>query len=1822
MKRKILSQNARIGILNRGEAAVRFTNAVKEFNIEFDSGFQTIAFYQDAEAEALFVKGADIGHALSSFPGFENIKGSPYLDGQFMVDALKASGASAVWVGWGFLAEDPVFAELLEKNDILLLGPSSASMKLLGDKIQAKELADRTKVPTIPWSKTALRDEDHAAEMAEKIGYPVILKSAFGGGGRGIRKVYDPSEIKSAFQTTSDEIERFFGDRTLFMEALVVTGRHLEVQCVADYFRNVQTFNVRDCSVQRNNQKIFEETPPPNLTQEIIDGLEEGSKKLLVAAEYEGAATVEYLYDLDRKQAFFMEVNTRLQVEHPITEELFLIDLVRYQIQVAMGEKICTKPKTPFGHVMELRLNAEDPDNKFMPTPGKILKYHIPNLPGVRIDSGVEFGSSISPDFDSMIAKLIAHGSNRANSMAKLKRALRDLKIEIENGTTNQGFALEILSDPAFMEGGVATSYVEEFLKSSDHALKKNWDIAAVAAAIYQYEQQYNIGFQNVTAKLTRHSIPRNIPELGGQFPIQIGGNKYVFGVRSLGRNYYHIDIDGKSLFVQYFNWGRDTILKTHLGKHKIQLTSRNKSLQCEVDGLPYLIELDDGGSVSAPSPSVVLGTEAKVGDQVEPGQLLLTLEAMKMEIAITAKEAGVVKEVLVKPGEKVEAGQALVEIEPNADQKDDGGKKALPPIDFKGLQLDETFQDKTAITQHWDFLTREYLATFLGFDPERPVHKVLGALENFVEQQPQFHKKFINLILRGCEAFITIQGLIKQTSEEQKHKTNPLELITHYFLRAEDREKGLPKEFIDGLNKALGLYTFAEAEGDIKRAKAIFHIIKATANTKDSVELLKHSLFALKQHYPQGPAAYPLQDLAKVLSTLTEVGIKHRDLVDAAVHSRYELVDKIHNEDIKHQQQLTVIELLHSVINEPKQELKKTLEIIESGHQIVTYLTSLDNLDPEKHQKRLEIIGRRFNRDRRFVQEVNVDAEHQVYCIEAHSKLSKYFNLTTMLSEDAFFKPLGWLESALDQLPNDQRECTILIKCSNDTSHQQVLDHMGKNALSVSLCTVGIIKDQKIVYYSFAPEKGVWQESVRRRTFSPLRYRELKLSRLEHFDLQLLYHSRFVHVVKLTAYDNPRDQRLFAFVEVPEANFEVVDSRVQSIKSFQYNIYEAAQAIREQQSRHNRRFYWNRIVVHIGQTHPVKLNQIGKYPDTLMHLVRGIGLEKIVIYTKISGRRRRAIDAEVLIENFATKHTIRGRLPSKEKLKPLSTYDAKLIRAARSSNPYPYQVVNMLTDQEHFPGGRFQEFDIEKTDAGYQRIEVVNRPFGENSSNIVFGIISNEGPGGVVYDRVLLLGDPSNDLGALTESECIRVMQAIDLAEERQIPVEWIPVSSGAAIGMESGTENLDWTASALRRIIEFTQNGGEVNIIVDGINVGAQSYWNAEATMLMHTKGILIMTQKGSMVLTGKKALDFSGSVSGDDNVDIGGAEKIMEPNGQAQIMVNDFEEAYAYLFMHYRFTYTSPNHPNVQCPTEDPVDRNVCVTPYQDDMNHGFSNIGDILGPSNKERKKPFDLRQIMGAVKDQDAPYLERWQHLKAGETAVIWETQLGGTGVGLIGIESQPIVRLGEIPNDGPDSWNGGTLYPLSSKKVARAINSFSDKVPLVVLANISGFDGSPESLRKLQLEYGAEIGRAVVNFKGPIVFVVLARYHGGAYVVFSKSLNPNMKVLALEHTFASVIGGAPAAAVVFPRQVRKEAAADPRMVQATKDFKDGKISQQEFSEVKKAVNLEKQAEIAQRFEQIHSIARAKSVGSLDEIIKAEELRPAIVRCLREFETSV
>jgi acetyl-CoA carboxylase carboxyltransferase component len=762
--------------------------------------------------------------------------------------------------------------------------------------------------------------------------------------------------------------------------------------------------------------------------------------------------------------------------------------------------------------------------------------------------------------------------------------------------------------------------------------------------------------------------------------------------------------------------------------------------------------------------------------------------------------------------------------------------------------------------------------------------------------------------------------------------------------------------------------------------------------------------------------------------------------------------------------------------------------------------------------------------------------------------------------------------------------------------------------------------------HFTFARAKdGLFVEDIFLRGMHPMMAERLHVWRLKNFRIERLPSVDDVYLFHGVAYDNPKDERLFAIAEVRDLTpVQDQGGRITRLPALERMYMEALAGIRREQARRasSAQLQGNRVMLYLWPVARFGVDELHPIIDRLAAASSGLGMEKTVVQVRMhdpmSGK------AEPLVLHFTTApgavSVLRFETPTDEPIQPLSDYRQKVAHLARRGLVYPYELVAMLAPRQEgepggLPRGEFVEHDLDG-----ERLVPVSRPPGRNTANVVAGVVTNftaKFPEGM--RRVIVLGDPSRSLGALAEPECRRIIAALDLAEQMGVPLEWFAVSSGARISMDSGTENMDWIAAVLRRLVEFTQRGGEVNVVVDGINVGAQPYWNAEATMLMHTRGILVMTPDGAMVLTGKQALDYSGGVSAEDNYGIGGYERVMGPNGQAQYWASDLASACRLLLRHYDLTYRAPGErfPRAAA-TSDPRDRDVCDFPYPDGPGTEFATVGDVFSAErNPERKTPFDIRTVMAAAIDRDLAPLERWLGMRDAETTVVWDAHLGGHPVCLIGIESKPLTRRGVVPADGPQQWTAGTLFPLSSKKVARAINSATGNRPVVVLANLSGFDGSPESMRSLQLEFGAEIGRAVVNFNGPMVFCVVSRYHGGAFVVFSARLNPKLEIAAVEGSYASVIGGAPAAGVVFSGEVERRTRADGRVTELERrivaaDTAEKGALRTSLAALIPEVRSEKLGEVASEFDAIHNVQRAQRVGSIHRIISASDLRPYLI----------
>jgi acetyl/propionyl-CoA carboxylase alpha subunit len=439
----------RVAIVNRSEAAMRMINAARDLSYEYGTRLTTIAFYTEPDRTSMFVRQADEAVCLGPATFLDPHDGQPkskYLDYDALERALVASRAEAVWVGWGFVAEHAEFADLCRQLGVVFIGPDSDVMRRVGDKIASKRLAEAIHVPVAPWSGGPVGSLADACAHAERLGFPVMVKATAGGGGRGVRRAQSPEELQAVFATARSEAQKYFGNAAVFLEKAIVGARHVEVQVLADHHGTCWAAGVRDCTLQRRNQKVVEEAPLPISDPDLEQDLRAAALRLAQAAGYRNAGTVEFLFDARARQFYFMEINARLQVEHPVTEVTTGIDLVKMQLFIASGGALQGPAPATVGHAIEVRLNAEDPDDQFAPAPGRVELLRLPTGPGLRVDTGVGQGDTIGGDFDSMIAKLIAYGRDRSEALGRLRRALSQTAVVIRGGATNKAFLLELLS--------------------------------------------------------------------------------------------------------------------------------------------------------------------------------------------------------------------------------------------------------------------------------------------------------------------------------------------------------------------------------------------------------------------------------------------------------------------------------------------------------------------------------------------------------------------------------------------------------------------------------------------------------------------------------------------------------------------------------------------------------------------------------------------------------------------------------------------------------------------------------------------------------------------------------------------------------------------------------------------------------------------------------------------------------------------------------------------------------------------------------------------------------------------------------------------------------------------------------------------------------------------------------------------------------------------------------------------------------------------------------------------------------------------------------
>ncbi len=651
-------------VANRGEIAVRVMRTARAL------GIRTVAVYSDADEKALHVRTADQSVRIGEAPVADS-----YLQIERVVAAAKQCGADAIHPGYGFLSENQEFADACDQAGLIFIGPPKTAIEIMGDKAKAKRAMLAAGVPCIPGYQGESQDEATLVSEAEAIGMPVMLKAAAGGGGRGMRLVDDVTQLAASMALAKSEAENAFGSGELIIEKAVLQPRHVEIQVFGDGHGNVIHLGERDCSVQRRHQKVVEESPCPVMTEELRAAMGAAAVEAARAVNYVGAGTVEFLLD-QSGDFYFLEMNTRLQVEHPVTEMVTGLDLVEWQLRVARGEPLpATQDDIALtGHAIEVRLYAEEPEQGFLPSTGPIHLFSLPEGEGLRVDAGVESGDAVSPFYDAMVAKVIGYGDTREDARRRLLTGLEEgALLGLGN---NRDFLIDVLDRPAFVAGEATTAFIAE--NYGDHFSREETPSSVVAAAaVIQHllalgrcaqaaptvsPELFDWSSRGKSVTVRDYGAPDapNIVTLetrsAGYYSVQVGGNLHAFELQAFEETHCELACDGvRELY--HFVEIDDVTLHISDPCHTAVFTDRRRIT-------PDAEEEAGGGTVVAPMHGQLLTMEVQPGDTVAQGQRLAVLEAMKMQHEICAAASGTVLEVAANPGTQVAAGDTLVVLE------------------------------------------------------------------------------------------------------------------------------------------------------------------------------------------------------------------------------------------------------------------------------------------------------------------------------------------------------------------------------------------------------------------------------------------------------------------------------------------------------------------------------------------------------------------------------------------------------------------------------------------------------------------------------------------------------------------------------------------------------------------------------------------------------------------------------------------------------------------------------------------------------------------------------------------------------------------------------------------------------------------------------------------------------------------------------------------------------------------------------------------------------------------------------------------------------
>ncbi len=1345
--------------------------------------------------------------------------------------------------------------------------------------------------------------------------------------------------------------------------------RRVEVDILADDHGTVWPLDTR-VSIRRDGASLIAEAPCTTIGTEVCTRLRAAAVDLANDVGYQGAATITYLSD--GADFVLSGVDCVAPPVHATTEERTGASIIGWRLRIERGESLPTEPPPDDGVAVEARLLAEDPRAGFAVTPGRLMLLSFPVGTGVRIDANRRIGDLVD-QHDPLIAVFTAWGPDRNVALERVRRALARSAVVVDGGTTNRTFLLRLLGDDTYTSGSADDAWVDRVIREQDRPEPQPVALLAAAAAAYENDR---IHAQAAFYGSAERGRPQHPAQVGNGIELRYDGRTYRLDVDRVGPRRYSVrtGADVADITVDELD---DYERRITCGgrRHRLVITPTDTGFRVELGDATHEIEREDGVALRAGWPALVVSALVAPGDMVAAGDPVAVLESMKMETTVTAPVAGEVVAVSIIPNAQVERGAPLVRLRPQT------GESAVEDDPATGLDLSDLEARLDPTRKPCDQVYVPLGDYLLGYDLSPPaLRKLLTKQRRLAEIAAPDDPALLECEDGLLDIYAELGALYRPQTEAELDESAPTEHTQEFllsFLQWLDPDlAGLPQGYRDRLERALGRYG---------------------VDGLDRTPTLESALMWLFRSFAR------LGELSAVVIAILERRLTYRhelaERTDLAMRTR---LDRLAAATQGRQQAIADLarDLRFHAFDEPPMEAATTALLDEMAAHIAQVAAIPDGAARSEHIDRLVwcpvplralVLGAWGPDDdttsdevRRIVLEVHVRRFYRI-CdfgeITFHDAGGSLVATTSYRDGDTDVVVLvGYLE--LDSLPawssavsslidsfgtevdvvvdvvtwrsGDSRDIATTAAEATDLAEQC---HFGRplRRLDVTVSTLTGTSDERSRSQHVTLEEhedGSFVENPLFRNLHPMLAARLELWRLSNFDLVRRPSPEDVYVFDGVAKTNPRDHRLFAVGEVRDlvsaddpVTAETTYPRLERIALL------AFAAMRSELARFapRDRPVANRLVLDVRAPWTLTMVETERLAHRFAPMAGRVGLEKVVLKVRIpdessEGGTRNAV---LHIEQAGHQILVREDRAGDQPVRPLSTYQQKILTAARFGSPYPHEIVRLFTERprrDGLPADTFQELELDADD----QLVPVHREPGSNAAHVVVGLMTNHTqvvPEGM--QRVSILSDPTQGLGNLAEPECRRINAVLSYALEHRLPVEWFAVSSGALIAMDSGTENMDWIALTLRRIIEFTQAGGEINIVVTGINVGGQPYWNAEATMLTHTKGILVMTPASTMVLTGKQALDFSGAVSADDNFGIGGYHRVMGPNGQAQYWAPSFPEACALLLRHYDLTYVVPGErfPRRR-PTSDPAERDVRSSPHAELAASPFRTVGDIF------------------------------------------------------------------------------------------------------------------------------------------------------------------------------------------------------------------------------------------------------------------------------------